>query len=337
MTIYQKIITSLCTITAIFLLAWILHRLTLKKWKSSWGEILSRPLSKALILISMLLSAILTVHIWNLPENRLAFANNILFSLTVIAFTIIFTSIASAIIEIYKQRGDHAIAAATLTKNITNSVIFIIGCLILLNHFNISIAPLLTAMGIGGLAIALGLQDTLSNIFAGIYIIWAGRMKIGDYIKLSTGEEGCVHDIAWRETRIRMSLNKILTIPNSLISKVAIINFSRPSEDVGFILSFGVDYTSDLDHVEKVTLEVARKVLSTVPGALPTFEPILRFKTFGDSSIDLNLILRVKSYEAQNLVNHELLKELHKKFKQENINLPYPTRRIFQEKSEEVY
>ena len=76
------------------------------------------------------------------------------------------------------------------------------GLLILLNYFGVAITPMLTAMGIGGIAIALGLQDTLSNIFAGIYIIWAGRMQIGDYIKLSTGEEGYVHDIAWRETRI---------------------------------------------------------------------------------------------------------------------------------------
>ena len=126
-----------------------------------------------------------------------------------------------------------------------------------------------------------------------------------------------------------MNLDNILTVPNSLISKVAIINYSRPSEDVGFIVSFGVDYSSDLDHVERVTLQVAREVLLLVPGGLANFEPSLRFKNFLDSSIDLIVKLRVRDYAAQSLVNHELLKELHKKFKQENINLPYPTRRVF--------
>lgn len=331
MTIYQKAIFSLSVVSAVFLLAWVLHRLTLKNWKYKWSSILGASLSRALIYISFILSAYLCIRIWDLPQNQLIIANNILFTLSIIIATMIIVAISGSVIEIYKQTGEHAIAAATLTKNMVSAGIFIIGLLILLNHFGVAITPMLTAMGIGGIAIALGLQDTLSNIFAGVYIIWAGRMQIGDYIKLSSGEEGYVHDIAWRETRIRMSLDNILTIPNSLISKVAIINYSRPSEDLGFLFSFGVDYDSDLDHVEKITLEVARNVLRSVPGALAQFEPSLRYKKFSDSSIDVVVKMRVKEYAAQSLVNHELLKELHKKFKLENINLPYPTRRIFQE------
>lgn len=331
MSTYEKIIFSASIITAIFLCAYVLHNLTSKIWHHKYSSIINSSISRALIYISIIINIYIIIRIWDLPQYQLVIANNILFSLTVLVGTLIISSIVSNIIKIYKQTGAHAIAAATLTKNMANAAIFIIGLLIVLNHFGVAIAPMLTAMGIGGIAIALGLQDTLSNIFAGVYIIWAGRMKIGDYIKLSTGEEGYVHDIAWRETRIRMNLDNILTVPNSLISKVAMINYSRPSKNLGFIFSFGVDYKSDLEHVEKITLEIARKIMQSVPGGVPDYEPSIRFKTFSDSSIELNIKMRVRDYAAQSLINHELLKEIHKKFRQENINLPYPTRRIFQE------
>lgn len=326
--IYEKLLISLGIAAIVLSLAWILNRLTSKEWNYNWSKIISRTISRGIVYASIIVSAYLIVRIWDLPEKQLILANNFLFVLTVIFCTLIFISLARGIIEIYKEGGGPGLAAATLTQNMANAFILALGVLVVLNHFGIAITPMLTAMGIGGIAIALGLQDTLSNVFAGIYIIWAGRMQIGDYIKLSSNEEGYVHDIAWRETRIRTRSDNIITIPNSLIAKVSIINFSRPSEDVDLSFMLGVAYDSDLAQVETVSLEVAREVLRSVPGGLLNFEPYIRFKRFADSSIELTINLRVRDFGAQSLITHELLKKLHVRYAQEKISIPYPTQLI---------
>ena len=325
---WQKAILSLCVLLAFALLAYFLYRLINKNNNQKYIKLLGAALKRAVLYISILLSIYIIIIIWDLPEAKLIIANKFLSALAIIASTLIISSVATGIFIYYKKSSQHGIAAATLSRNIVNASIIILGLLILLNHLGIAIAPLLTPMGIGGIAIALGLQDTLSNIFAGIYIIWAGRMKIGDYIKLNTGEEGYVHDIAWRETRIRMNLDNIITIPNSLIAKTSITNYNRPDKEIGFNFYLGVDYTSDLDHVEQVTLEVARNILQTTAGGLAQFEPTLRFFKFADSSIDMIIKMRVKDYASQSLVTHELIKQLHKRYSQENITLPFPTRTV---------
>lgn len=331
MTYWQKIFVSLGSVTAIFFTAWAINNLIPRYIDEKWNKILRRPLKKAVISISLLLSCYVVIKILELPENQLIIAHKFIISFAIMVATFILASIATSSIVYYRQSGgEHAIAAATLTRNMVSAIIFILGLLVLLHELGIAITPMLTAMGIGGIAIALGLQDTLSNIFAGLYIIWAGRMKIGDYVKLNTGEEGYVHDIAWRETRISNDRINILTIPNSLIAKAAIINYSRPNENVEFSLKVGVDYRSDLDHVEQVTLRVAQQVLKTVPGGLANFTPSVRYKSFADFSIILQVKVCAENYGAQSLVKHELLKQLHRAYNEEGIVIPSPVSAFLQ-------
>lgn len=202
------------------------------------------------------------------------------------------------------------------------------GLLIFLDLIGISITPVLASLGIGSLAIGLALQDTLANFFAGIYITIDKPVREGDFIKLESGEEGYVVEVGWRSTRIQMLPNNILIIPNQKIISTIITNYYLPSPELAVLVEVGVHYQSDLNQVERVTVEVARQIMKTVPGAVPNFEPFIRYHTFGESSINFTVILRGKQFVDQYLIKHEFVKALAERYQKEKITIPYPIRTL---------
>jgi len=250
--------------------------------------------------------------------------NRILAVLFIISVTLAFSKVVSNLIKVYSDKLQTTIAVSGLTQSISRTVILILGFLIVLNSLGISITPLLTTLGIGGLAVALALQDTLSNLFAGFHIILAKQIKIGDYIKLETGQEGYVEDVNWRTTKIRMLRNNIVLIPNSKLSQIIVTNFYLPKKEMNILVDVGVHYESNLEEVEKVTLEVAKEVLREIEGGVSGFEPFVRYHTFGDSSINFTAYLRAKEFFDQYKVKHEFIKRLQKKYKEKGIVIPFP-------------
>jgi small-conductance mechanosensitive channel len=207
-------------------------------------------------------------------------------------------------------------------------VVFIVGLLVILNTLGISITPILATLGIGGLAVALALQDTFSNIFSGFYIVISKQIRTGDYIKLDSGEEGYVIDINWRTTKIRMLSNNMVLVPNEKLTKVIVTNYYLPDKELAVLIDVGVHYKSDLKVVEKVTCEVAGEVMKMVQGGVVDFEPFIRYHTFSDSSIKFTVILRGKEFVDQYLIKHEFIKRLHERYRKEGINIPYPIRAV---------
>jgi small-conductance mechanosensitive channel len=203
-----------------------------------------------------------------------------------------------------------------------------VGILVILQTLGISITPIITALGVGGLAVALALQDTLANLFAGIHILVSRQMRPGDYVKLASGEEGYVVDVTWRQTTIRQLPNNIIIVPNAQIASTITTNYHLPEEELSVLVQVGVDYDSDLDHVERVTIDVAREVLRDVEGGVVSFEPFIRYHTFNDSSIDFSVILRAKEFVNQYLLKHEFVKRLHKRYQDEGIVIPFPIRTL---------
>jgi small-conductance mechanosensitive channel len=205
-----------------------------------------------------------------------------------------------------------------------------IGFLIMLNVMGISIAPLLTALGVGGLAVALALQDTLANLFSGIHILVERSVRVGDFIRLETGQEGFVDDISWRTTRIRMTTNNLVVIPNSKLSQSVVTNYSLPEKQMALQIPVGVSYGSDIDAVEQTLLEIAQKAIGELPGLLASPAPQVRFiPGFGESSLDLTLVVQVREFSDQVPVQHELRKRIFKTFKAKGIEIPYPHRTVF--------
>jgi len=201
----------------------------------------------------------------------------------------------------------------------------------------VSITPLITALGIGGLAVALALQDTLSNLFAGFQIIISKQVRAGDFIKLETGDEGYVTDVKWRNTTIRsLRSTRVFIVPNSKVSTSIVTNFSMPRKYIWIRIPVGVHYESDLDQVEEVTMEVAKGVTKNFyPQDFP-HKPVVRFKEFGDSSINLSVRLPIRQYIDQFKVRSEFIKRLHKRYIEEGIEIPYPIRSIYMRKEGDV-
>ena len=188
------------------------------------------------------------------------------------------------------------------------------------------------ALGVGGLAVALALQDTLANLFAGFYLTVAKQIQIGNYIRLSSGEEGYLVDIDWRASRLRELSNNTVLIPNAKLSQSIVTNYHLPQQELAIVIEASVDYGSDLDRVERITADVARDVMHTVPGAVSTFEPFIRFHTLGDPGIGFSVILRAREFVDQHLIKHEFVKRLHRRYAAEGITIPI--RAIAQPRSE---
>jgi small-conductance mechanosensitive channel len=215
-----------------------------------------------------------------------------------------------------------------LLKKLSAVFIYSITLIIILDRLNIKITALLASLGVASLAVALALQDTLSNLFSGFYIAADRPVKVGDYVKLDTGDEGFVENIGWRTSRIRMLANNLIIIPNNKLASSIIINFEKPTSDMGLVIPCGVAYGSDLEKVEKTAMEVAGEVLGTVAGGVPDFKPFVRFNAFGDSNITFSVILRVKTFTDRYLITHEFIKALDRRFRRDNIEISFPVRRI---------
>ena len=213
-------------------------------------------------------------------------------------------------------------------ERVITVVIYATAGLLILDQLNIEISPLIAGLGIGGIAVALALQPTLSNFFAGTYLASSDIMGPGDYVEIEGGLRGYVTEISWRSTRIRTPFNNMVTIPNTRISDSILTNYYGPTMKIGVIVSSGVSYDSDLAHVERVALEVAREVVADVPGSIKDFQPWFGYEQFGDSNIDFWVWLEAEDRVASFVLKSELIKRLHKRFGEEGIEINYPVRKL---------
>ena len=203
-----------------------------------------------------------------------------------------------------------------------------VAAMVCLDILGINISPLVAGLGIAGLAVALALQPTLANLFAGTYVVTEGLISVGDYIEMSNGIDGYVVDVSWRSTRLRTWTNNLVVVPNSLFAETIITNFSKPEDPLDMVVSCGVAYESDLKRVRAVSLEVMETVRRECPGADPESEPIFRYEAFGESNINFYMIVRARNRVAGFEVRSELIEELHSRLAAEGITINYPVRKL---------
>ncbi len=216
----------------------------------------------------------------------------------------------------------------TLIVNLARLSVGVLGVFIILQNLDVDITPLVTAFGLGGLAVALALQDTLGNLFAGVQIILSGQVRPFDYVRLASGEEGYITDVKGRNTTVHTFPDgNLVVVPNSTLANSIVKNYSKPRQALWVSTEVGVSYDSDLEHVEAVTTEVATGVLSDMEGGLSD-KPIVIFHTFGASSIDFEVRMMVKDFMSRGRVRHEFIKRLHRRFAEEDIEIPFPIRTV---------
>jgi small-conductance mechanosensitive channel len=254
---------------------------------------------------------------------------DITFKATAIIAIIMFCDkFLKGLIETYAKKVPALSDSKGVVHIIVRVVVIGLGLLILLDSFGVSITPILASLGVGSIAVALALQPTLENFFSGIQLVADRPIKVGHFIKLDSGEEGYVQKIGWRSTWVKMLPNNTVVIPNNVLVSSRVLNYYYPETEVSIYVEVGVHYDSDLEHVEKVTIEVAKDVLNTVEGGVPEWDPFIRYNKFNDFSIDFKVVLRAKEYVDGYLIKHEFIKRLHKRFGKEGIVIPYPIRTL---------
>lgn len=317
-----------------FAAGWLVRRMVmraLRAWTARGGSrpalILAEALRGPLLIWAVILGAHLALQSSELPAHVTEFAARVLLILWIVSLTLMGMRMAADLVRYYGAQVPGALPVTTLSQNLAQLLVALLGTLLLLNHLGLAIGPILGALGVGGLAVALALQDTLSNLFAGFYIAVARQIRLGDYIKLNTGEEGYVSDITWRSTAMRSLGHNMIIVPNSKLSQAIVTNYHLPEMRMSANLQVAVPYDADPDVVERVLLEVAKSAAPEVPGMLSEPAPSVAFDPgFGESSLGFTLNFHVAEFSNQGGVRHELRKRILRRFRQDGISVPYPTR-----------
>lgn len=312
-----------------------LYKLTRRtKWKSD--DLIIESIGHWVILWFLLAACFYVLpiftEVFSISDRKANFWENLFGSLYIFSLTWVAARVLAGLFQIRSKKDGSEIPSTSILGNIIKVIVYCLGLILILQNFGIAIAPLVTALGVGGLAVALALQPTLSNLFSGLQIIASGKINIGDFVQLENGKNGFVKDITWRNTTIETGQNNIIIVPNSKMADSIVENFFLINREITFHVQLGVSYDSDLEKVEKVSIETAREIMKKFEGGVSDFEPVIRFFNFGQHSIELKIFLRVKEYADQFMITSEFIKAVQKRYKAEGIKIPFPIQTILLEK-----
>lgn len=243
-----------------------------------------------------------------------------------LSFTIAISQFAGSMIRFYGGTMRGVQSVSSLSQKLVQFSILIIGCLWLAKViFNFSLAPVLTTLGVGGIAVALALQDTLSNLFAGFYVSVSGLVRIGDYIQLNTKEEGYITDINWRCTTMRTGANNLIVIPNNKLGQAIFTNFFLPDGRMVVSTLCGVSQDTDIDLVEKLLLEEMIQCASAVDNVLADPPPAVRFNPgpWGPSLV-FQLVFSVTQFANVPKARSEVRKRIYRRLRSAGIAVTFP-------------
>jgi small-conductance mechanosensitive channel len=310
-------------------LPWVARAAAKSEWK--YDDALVHAVNGPIVIWFVLIGLRLAVRLLPLAASTDATIGRVILVFGILSVTWAAARFASAALRTSATTGD--LPGVSLLANMASAIIFIIGLLIVFQTVGIAITPMVTALGVGGLAVGLALQDTLSNLFAGLRILAGRKIRPGDFVRLDNGLEGLVHDITWSQTTIRQLADNLVIVPNGKLGQMIVTNLTLPVEHIVVPVAVGVAYGSDLDRVEQLAIAVAREAQTAVDGATKVFDPVVRFHTFGDSAIQCNVTLQVDHAEHRALITHEFIKRLTTRFRAEGIVIPYPTRTVITKSS----
>lgn len=302
---------------------------------SRLAAVVTRSAARAGTLFIFVLGAMAALEIWPGIEDewraRIARGGVILLTaITAMGAANVFNAVIGWYAVHLAPKTDSRIDDTLLpvARRIVPVLIYGTGVLIILQTLGVNISPLLGGLGISGLAVALGLQPTLSNFFAGTNVLTEGAFTQGDYIELQGGPAGYVESVDWRSTKIRTWLNNYVVIPNSVLANTIMVNYSRPDPRMNILLYCGVSYDCNLARVNEVALEVARQVIADNDEADKSEDPWFGFERFGDSNVEFWVFLQAKDRVGSFIVTNDLIKRLHARFREEGIEINYPVRKV---------
>ncbi len=240
-------------------------------------------------------------------------------SVIVLAWAFAANRIVNRLVEAVKDKGSRFDFAPVLS-NVWTLVVVIGAIGILLSVWEYSIAPLLGAAGIAGIAIGFAARDTVANFFGGIALYFDDTYKLGDYIELDSGESGTVVKVGIRSTTLLTRDEILIVVPNSALNAAKVINQSAPQRRRRVKVPIGVAYGTDIDAFEELVEDIAAEEQLV----LDSPKPRMRFRNFGSSALEYELLGWVRSPTRAAKARHELNREIYKRLNAADIEIPFP-------------
>jgi len=352
-TLFLNPFTRTVSIVALSLFVGVLLRLLAGVWMrriaaqtdSLYDDIIIDALRRTVVYIALFIG--MNVAVRELPPSVrtmiMPYARPAINTGIILLITFLVAQVLRQLFKIRASSEDSRIAAMSLTRRIVEFVVYIIGGVMVLRTFGVDVTAIVTALGVGGLAVALALQDTLSNAFAGMYITLARQLRKGDYIKTSDGFEGFVKDIGWRNTTIETIEMNMVFIPNNKLAQSIVLNYFLPKERFYVRVDVGVAYDTDPQLVEDTLIELVRHCGHATPEEaasaeqpagkirhlLHTPEPLVRFGRFGDYLLNFRMLVVVDTFDNQFHVQHEVMKQIYYRFRKAGIRIPMPIQTLY--------
>ena len=291
------------------------------KFDNQLIDLLHRPIFLSFVLLGLALAA----DRINLPQAPDFLTQGILKTIAIVIWYNFFRGLARIVLTALSGSRASRVHASMLPliDNVFKILLLALAVYFIFLAWNIDVAAWLAAAGIVGLALSFAAQDTLSNLFAGLSIVADAPYKIGDFIILDSGERGKVTFIGLRSTRILTRDDVEITIPNGVIGKAKIINEAGgPSPRHRIRIPVGVAYGSDIDKV----IDTLSSVADSHDEVCAAPSPRVRFRQFGESSLDFELLCWIEQPVDRGRMKHELNCAVYKAFADTKIEIPFPQR-----------
>jgi small-conductance mechanosensitive channel len=309
---------------AIALAAMLVLRYLLLRWmtrKTAWhaAAIFAETVRFPSVLWALVAAMDISVRFATLTPPQIKLTHELIATFIIVSLTLVAASGLVRVIGAYGERQGMPFAMVGLSRALVRVLVFALGASALLAYFGKQITPIITALGVGGLAVALALQDTLANLFAGIHILMERPIFINDLIRLENGLEGVVTDIGWRTTRVRTGANDMVVVPNTKITSGVLVNYSLPELRSTVEMAILVAHEADAEQVCAIALEEAEQVEGVLrePAPLVLCDPGVL-----TTHLQLKLIVNVASRSQQGLVLSALRLRMLARFRAEGVPLP---------------
>jgi small-conductance mechanosensitive channel len=307
----------------------ILTRAAMARWLSGIAkarpshvtDVLAATLPRPIGVAVFLESAAVGLRLAPLAEPRLLVAHRVLSVAFAVVGVAVFIRVGSRSLEAYGRSNPEARSSTGVGKAVVWLIGLAIDAVLISDAFGISLAPALTALGVSSLAVALALQDTLSNFFSGLYLVVDRPVRPGDFVRVDPSYEGYVESIGWRSTRLRTLNGNFVIIPNATLSKAIITNYSLPSPQVASSVRVDVAADADIDRVEDALADEARRAVD-VQGIADVPAPGVAFSPgFVDGGLGFTIFFQARSFAEQFSVQNAIRKRVAARLKREGIAL----------------
>ena len=245
-----------------------------------------------------------------LDRNVVQIFDDVLLVLAFGSITWVVARFAGPAIKAESARIGPRVLSSSLLATLAQSAIAVVGVIVILQSLGVRVEAVLTALGVGGLAVALALQPTLANLFAGLQLVASRALRPGDYVSV-TGFEGFVEDVTWRTTSIRDLSNNLVVVPNQTIATNIFVNYRLPVPAVAIELPFTIKAGADLDKVTEAATDAASSALKDLGASTAAgVPPAVRFETISDGNVQARLVFRVPESVDAASARNEAVKRL---------------------------